>query len=214
MRSTDHSQASPWLCLLALAVLASACSKPIMPDPKPALAAYVDALRHDDAQAIYGMLSTSSQQSLGRDGVSQALRDSHDELLEQANHALSPRAHLDAEATLFYPDGESAVLTLEDGMFHVRSADVLPTGARTPPQALEQLREGLARRSYQALLRVLSRDTRVAVDRDISTLVQSLEHPEGLDVEITGDRASVRLDGGHSVRLRREDGVWHVEDFQ
>ena len=89
----------------------------------------------------------------------------------------------------------------------------LPAGARTPEQALEQLRRVLARRSFAGLMRVLSPATRSAIEGDLRSLVTGLEHPEGLEVSIVGDSATVQVPGGHEVKLRREAGVWHVEDF-
>ena len=52
-----------------------------------------------------------------------------------------------------------------------------------------------------------------ALEDDMRSLVEGLEEPDGLDVEVTGDSAIVNVPGGHLVRLRREGGVWHVEDF-
>jgi hypothetical protein len=89
----------------------------------------------------------------------------------------------------------------------------LPAGARTPNEALEQLRRVLARRSYAGLMRVLSPATRSAIESDLRSLVDGLAHPDGLDVQVSGDAASVQIQGGHFVKLRRDSGVWKVEDF-
>ncbi|MBX3200627.1 MAG: hypothetical protein KF894_20990 [Labilithrix sp.] len=42
--------------------------------------------------------------------------------------------------------------------------------------------------------------------------VSGLERPE-THVEVTGDGAVVTIPGGHSVKLKREGGVWRVDDF-
>src|SRR5262249_58777916 len=118
-----------------------------------------------------------------------------------------------AHARVRYPDGEEATLDLEDGRFRIAAADALPAGARTPAQALEQLRRVLARRSYAGLLRVLSPATRSAIENDIRSLVEGLEQPEGLEVQVAGDTATVQIPGGHEVKLRREAGVWRGGDF-
>jgi hypothetical protein len=118
-----------------------------------------------------------------------------------------------AHARVRYPDGEDATLDLEHGAFRIAAADALPAGARTPVEALEQLRRVLARRSYAGLLRVLSPSTRAAVESDLRSLVDGLERPDGLEVRIAGDSATVQIPGGHQVKLRRESGVWRVDDF-
>ena len=71
----------------------------------------------------------------------------------------------------------------------------------------------LARRSYAGVVRVLSSESRSAVENDMKSLVQGLEQPETLEVKVTGDRAQVQVPGGHSVKLKREAGFWRVEDF-
>ncbi|MGH7295028.1 MAG: hypothetical protein ACRELB_08845, partial [Polyangiaceae bacterium] len=79
--------------------------------------------------------------------------------------------------------------------------------------ALEQLRRVLARRSYAGLMRVLSPTTRAAVENDLRTLVDGLGEPGTLPVQTSGDTAVVKVPGGHQVKLKREAGVWRVEDF-
>ncbi|MGC4088891.1 MAG: DUF4159 domain-containing protein [Polyangiaceae bacterium] len=113
-----------------------------------------------------------------------------------------------------YEDGEQAELALESGVFRVGSASALPAAARTPAEALAGLRQALARRSYMALVRVLSAETRGAVESDLSSIVDGLQDPDTLEVQVSGDDAEVELPSGHSVRLKREAGVWRVEDSE
>ena len=48
---------------------------------------------------------------------------------------------------------------------------------------------------------------------DVGALVNALEHPETLDIQVNGDAAEVQLPSGHRVLLKREAGVWRVLDF-
>lgn len=121
---------------------------------------------------------------------------------------------MEARAQVLLADGSEVELSLEDGAFYVDAAATLPSAARTPAQALDGLRRALSRRSYPALLRVLSVEARSAVERDLRALVQGLEDPAALDVRVNGDRADIELPGGHSVSLKREHGVWRVEDVK
>jgi hypothetical protein len=194
-------------------VLASGCARATMPDPKTAVAAYADAAAKGDANAMYGMLSERSRHSMKPEDVRRILADQGTELAEQARALSGSTAIVRASAKLRFADGEDAVLDLERGEFHVSSADGLPAGARTPEQALEQLGRALARRSYAGLMRVLSPSTRSAIESDMRSLVEGLSHAEGLDIQVSGDVASVHIQGGHLVKLRREGGIWKVEDF-
>jgi hypothetical protein len=197
--------------LLALAL--ASCGRTSMPDPKDTVRAYEAAVAKGDAKAIYGMLSQRSRKSLKVGDVQRIVADERTELATQAKAMGDPASVVRASARVRYADGEDATLDLEDGGFRVSSADALPAAARTPAEALEQLRKALARRSYGALMRVLSPATRSAIESDLRSLVDGLSHPEGLEVQVSGDVASVQIQGGHFVRLRRDGGAWKVEDF-
>jgi hypothetical protein len=194
--------------------LLSGCQSTAIPDPKDAVRAYAEAAARGDSKAIYGMLSEKSRRSLSPAEVKRIVADERAELADQAKAVAAPGVVIKARARLKYPDGEDATLDLEpDGVFRISAADALPAGARTPAQALEQLRRVLARRSYAGLIRVLTPATRSAIESDLRSLVEGLEQPEGLEVQVAGDTATVQIPGGHEVKLRREAGVWRVEDF-
>lgn len=210
MRSVRSS--FPALALLAATALG--CGVARIPDPKDAVAEYAAAAARGDADAIYDMMSDKGRRALSRDEVRKIVADEKSELGDRGKAVTAPGVVVKSHARLRFADGEDATLVLgDDGAFRITSADALPAGARTPEQALDQLRRVLARRSYAGLMRVLSPATRSAIEGDLRSLVVGLEHPEGLEVQVAGDAASVQIPGGHEVKLRREAGVWHVEDF-
>lgn len=205
--------------LFALALSASAlstlgCQAAAIPSPKDAVLAYAEAAARGDADAIYEMMSEKGKRQLSREEVRRIIGEERAELGDQSKAIGAPGVLVRSRATLRFADGEDALLVIDDaGSFRVASADALPSGARTPEQALAQLRRVLARRSYAGLMRVLSASTRSAIEADLRSLVIGLERPEGLEVNVAGDSASVQVPGGHEVRLKRESGVWRVEDF-
>jgi hypothetical protein len=203
----------PRACLFAVVLTAVGCGGSAVPDPKDAVSAYARAAARGDADAIYGMLSEKGKRGLSRQEVARIVIDEKSELADQAKALESPARVIKARARVRFADGEDATLELEKDGFRISSADALPVGARSPAQALAALRRVLARRSYAGLMRVLSPSTRSAIENDLRSLVTGLENPEGLEIEVSGDRATVQIPGGHQVRLRREAGVWHVEDF-
>lgn len=196
-----------------LVVFSTACGAAAIPDPKETLRAYQEAAQKGDSRAIYDMLSERSRKAWRPADVERIVADEKAELATLAKAIGEPDAVLRASARVRYPDGEDATLDLEGGAFRISSADALPAAARTPREALEQLRRALARRSYAALMRVLSPSTRSAIESDLRALVDGLKEPDGLEVQVSGDVASVQIQGGHSVKLRRDAGVWKVEDF-
>ena len=184
-----------------------------MPDPRVAAQDYARAAEQGDAEALYGMMTSEARQTHGREGVKRLVDEARAEL-SQRRSFIDASLEVEARAELSYEDGEVAVLALEEGTFRVGSAGTLPAGAATPTQALAELRRALARRSYGALARVLSQSSQMHMEDQLSSLVRSLEHPEALDISVQGDRASVVLPEGHSATLRRENGIWKVEDFR
>lgn len=197
-----------------VAGLTLGCAAPArIPPPEAAVARYAEALERGDADAVHALLGAEGRRMHSRDDVRRILDEQRDELRDQARAFTAPGRTVEATARIPYPDGESAVLELRDGRFAITAATALPANPRTPTQALAALRAVLARRSYAGLVRILSPRTRAAVESDLRSLVEGLAEPEALDVEVKGDVATVVVPGGHRVKLRREDGAWHVDDL-
>lgn len=170
-------------------------------------------MERNDAQAVYDMLTDDAKVAYGAEGTRRLLADAREEVLRRTRAVDSSRAKLKAVAEVPYVDGERAILEVEEGRFRISAAAGLPFGARTPGAALAGLRNALSQRSYSALVRVLSSDTRGALEGDMKTLIQGLERPDSLDVKVHGESAEVSVPGGHRVLLKREAGVWRVHDF-
>jgi hypothetical protein len=202
----------PFACALLLA-LGAGCARPTVPDPRVAARRFAEAAQRGDAAAIHAMLTKSAQREYGPSGTSRLVTESKAELARAGRALASDRIDVDTAARVRFSDGEIASLDFEGGSFKVSAAAGLPTGARTPAQALGELRQALARRSYPGLLRVLSRETQSAVENDLRSLVTGLEHPDALEIKVSGDQAEVTLPGGHMVRLKREAGLWKIDDF-
>ena len=208
-----RSVAASIVACCACATAAAGCVGGGIPDPKEAADAYAAAAARGDADAIYGMMTSSAQKERTKDEVRAMVKAERAELAEQARGVSSKDARVEATARLRFADGEETALELKDGRFWVTSAGAVPGGARTPEEALDQLRRVVARRSYAGLMRVLSPATRAAIEQDLRSLVTGLEHPETLPVQISGDSATVAVPGGHHVRMKRDGSVWRVDDF-
>jgi hypothetical protein len=204
--------ATAW-ALFCLVSLVPACSAQRLPDPKVTAHAYASAAQRGDSDAIYALLTPEGQRALGKEGTRQLVRESKRELERTAKAIDSAGARVEANAEARFSDGESATLVLEEGRFRVDAASLLPARPRTPSQALSGLRRALSRRSYPALMALMSTDSQGALEADLGSLVNGLEHPETLDIQINGDIAEVELPTGHLIKLKREAGIWRVLDF-
>ena len=198
---------------IAGALLALGCAGQRLPDPKVTARAYASAVQRGDANAVFELLTPESQRALGRNGTRQLLNESKKEVTRAAAAIASEGARVEASSETRFSDGERATLVLEDGRFLVDAATLLPARPRTPSQALSGLRRALARRSYPALMALMTGDSQGALEADLGSLVNGLSHPETLDIQQSGDSAEVQLPTGHRILLKREAGIWHVLDF-
>jgi len=199
---------------LGLSGLVVACGRPALPDPRAAARTYAEAAARGDDQRIYALMTREARRTYGEARTRELVRDAREELRRQAEALTRPDARVDGSATLLLTDGTTVELALEPDGFRVAAADTLPGAARTPVEALDGLRRALSRRSYPALLRVLSPEARGELELDVRSLTKALEEPATLDVRVDGDRADVDVGDGHFVTLRRDQGAWHVEDIR
>lgn len=215
MKALQSSYVSPSFAFAFAFACASACgcASTSVPDPHAAVRAYADAAERGDADRLYAMMTTSARQMRSLAETKKIVDDERSELAEQARDIERPGVRIEATARLRFADGEEAALELREGRYSVTAAGALPGGARTPEEALDQLRRVLARRSYAALMRVLSPATRAAIESDVRTLVDGLSEPGTLPVRLNGEAAVIAVPGGHQVKLKRESGVWRVDDF-
>jgi len=195
-----------------LAVL-SGCAAPSVPDPRLAATAFAEAAARGDADAIYALMTSRARKALSGEDVKRLVTQERAELVEEANALSSKDVRLAARARLRFADGEEVALDLKGERFLIASAGTIPGGAATPEEALDELRRVIARRSYSGLVRLLSPATRGALEQDLRSLVTGLERPDTLRVEVHGDDAAAEVPGGHRVKLKRDGGVWRVEDF-
>jgi hypothetical protein len=191
-----------------------ACASQNVPEPREALQRYETAVREKNAAALHALLSADARRAVSVEDVKRWLEQSQPELQRRARVLVSPDSQWTTRATVRYVDGETATLTLEQGEFKVDAAAALPASARTPQEALSHLRRALAGRNYPALTRILTPDSARALESKFSGLVNALEQPQALPVQVEGNRASVVTADGHRIELEQEDGVWRVRDFE
>lgn len=185
----------------------------VVPDPHVAARAYADAATSGNGAALYAMMTAASRRERSSADLAKMLADERAELSEQGAALARSDVRVEATARLHYADGEEAALDLRDGRYYVTTAGALPGGGRTPEEALEHLRRVLARRSYAGLMRVLSPTTRAAMENHVRSFVEGLTQPATLPVQVTGEAAVVAIPGGHQVKLKRDRGIWQIDDL-
>lgn len=195
-----------------LALLA-ACAPKALPDPRLAARRWVDAVQAGDRDAMYELLTEGARRAHGPDGVTRLLATDRDELLSLGRAATASTAVLETHADVAFGADRTARVVLEEGRFRVAAAAALPAGAESPRDALRELRDVLAQRSFAGLLRVLTKESAQSLDGGLEDVVEALAEPSTVAIDIEGRRATARLPGGHTVTLEREDGIWRVKEF-
>jgi hypothetical protein len=199
---------------VALALVVGGCGHSTLPSPQTTIDAYVRATKRGDHKALHALLAERDRIRLSVNDVSMIARENSAELRTEATKFDGRGVITEATAEIAFEDGERVTLDLERGQFQIGSVGTLPGGSASPNQAIAELRRALARRSYPALLRVLSPKARRIMEDMLRSLVTGLAHPEPLPIVENGDTAKVRVPGGHLVKLRREGNEWHVDSFE
>jgi hypothetical protein len=198
----------------SVSLLVVGCVGPAVPSPQKTIDAYVAATKRGDHRTLHALLSERARGRLSANDVSSLARENAAELRDEAAKFDGRSTITEASAEIAFEDGDQVTLDLEHGQFHIGSVGTLPGGSASPNQAIADLRRAVSRRSYWALLRVLSPKARRTMEDMLRSLATGLAHPESLPIVENGDTANVRIPGGHLVKLRREGTAWHVEFFE
>ena len=202
--------------LLPVLVCSTACGVGTVAGPEPTLRAYTAALRSGDARAAYALLDPDTRKTVSLEAFSSSFTDNGVELQEQADHIDNAvRANdIDSRAAVPLEEGETAVLTLEEGRWTIVGGVLDAPALQTPQDAVLALRHAVRRRSLRGLLRVLAREPRAGLEDERRRFLDETADPLDLEVDIQGNRARVRLTGGRVLLLVREAGEWRVLDLE
>jgi len=204
----------PRLFLVSFSLVIAGCgSATRMGHPDHVLQRYVEAIESNPGEA-YELLSRSQRHRLSREEFQEASERYSDEVRAQARQLRLQLAEpIPVYAEVRLSSGEVVTLVLENGRWRISDGASGAVGLASPLQTVRGLRRALQRRSYQALLRVLSREARSQIEDEITRITEGLDNEEDLRIEVTGNRARVIYDGNHFLDLVREDGLWVVVDM-
>jgi len=196
-------------------VLLCACSSiNRTPHPDVVLRQYVELIEGGDIEAAYGLLSVSERQRVSLEEFRRAAAEAPEELASQARELrrqMSEPVPVQAEVPL--ASGDVVTFVLHEGRWRIAGGAAGAVSLSSPLQTLRALRRALLRRSYGDVLRVLSRQARAQVEDEVARIAEGIEDEEGLNIEVTGNRARVIYDETHFLELEREDGEWVIVDM-
>lgn len=180
----------------------------------------IAALRAPDARAAYGLLSAEVRKDIPYEQFSARWKETAAERELQARaleEGLKGNPDLGERARVEYRDGRTVTLVRERAGWRLEQELVTSFHAARPHDAIRVFADALARRDYEAVLRVLTGGRRESIRSQVDDFVSALL--DNLDGEITllgkdGAELTFQKDGKrYRVVLQREGDEWRIDDI-
>jgi hypothetical protein len=198
---------------LSLSLALSGCVRREIPDPRGAVQQYRQAIAARDPAMLRAMMTDESRLAYSAQDVALLLREDGAELQARAAQLSSSDARVESEATLELADGATARLTMEDGAFRVAGAGAFPLRPGSPEETLREFARALRERNLTVLAQLLTEDASRRLLERVDALATALIDLPSANVELSAERARVELADGQTILLRREQGIWLVEEL-
>lgn len=201
----------PILSILTL-LLVAACNRPAVVGPQQTLRRYVAAVRADQPDLAYALLSPRMQKRIPREEFADRWRKSRPELLQQARAIAAglEGKKLDLNATVTLAGGDTRLLRFQKGWR--LTGDFHSAATRSPRETVVALLQAAERRDYRAVKALMAPKVARAFDREIEKRIKALRGGLRRGIRVRGNRASLRF-GSFKLELIKEDGRWKVYDF-
>lgn len=213
------------LLAAAWVAIAAGCGAQRADTPEDALSSLARALRNEDWDGAYALMSAGYRGRVSLDAFRAHLRSHPEEVHEVAAALASPHGPPRETARVSYGEGEELVLRRTDEGWRIQGNAVDFYDQSTPRSALRTFVRAVERGRYDVVLRLVPdadrpgmtleriRETfegegREEVDRLVANLRDHLDGP----IEVVGDRATMPYGERYTAQLVREDGAWKIED--
>ena len=184
--------------------------------PRSALGQYVRAVRANNPQAAYALLSKKVRATVSLEEFTQRWKSGHTELLAQAEDIEKARGQTKAfalEARIEVGSRRTVSLALEGERWRILGGVGSGFESTSPREAVHALVRALESRSFSAFLRLLSKTRQEQFLREMSLRLEKLKANLDRDFEVTGNRARLQYDPRYWIQLVKEKGVWKIVEF-
>ncbi len=211
--------------------------------PSDTLRAYAAALEDGRADDAYRLLSNEAKRSISLEAYRRMVKENPEDVKDIALALKRPGSDPVVTATVNAPGGNKLELVYEDGRWMIDGTGVDRYGQSTPRQALMGFLLAYERKRYDVLLRYAPAAEREGRDEQMwggaeskssgaltqAVLKQAWEGEQKEEVsrkmqairsalptakiEQTEDRAAMTYGAGGTVLLKREDGLWRIEEL-
>jgi hypothetical protein len=213
---------------LSFALLGTGCGgATAAQSPDDVVAAFARALRTGRATDAWALMSADYRRRVSEAEFARHLAENPAEAREAADALARPDGRATQRAELTLADGDRVVLVRDDGDWRIATNLADFYDQSTPRAALRSFVRAMERERYDVVLRFVPDADREGMTEARMREAFSVEGRDetarllaalraGLDapVEEVGDHATLRYgeDGRRVARLRREDGLWKIED--
>lgn len=182
--------------------------------------AYVNALKSNDAQDAYKLLSSDTRKRISYDEFALAWKQSDKERQWQAKvleESLKGNPDVGERALISFSDGKLVQLEREGRTWRLESELVSRSRAKRPRDAIRLFADAIAQRDLNGVLGVLTQRRRDGLTKQVEGFVAGIGKRinDRID-EFGSDRAELRWDENgirYRIVLRKEDDEWRVDDI-
>jgi hypothetical protein len=207
---------------IALAFALAACGGARGPSTPAAdgVRAYLAALRSNDAQDAYSLLSSDVRKKISYDEFALQWKLSAEERKWQATvleESLKGNPDVGERALISFSDGKLVQLEREGKTWRLESELVSRSRAKEPRDAVRLFADAIAARDVGAALNVLTQRRRDGLTKQIEGFISGLGKRINDRLDRFGpDRAELRWDENgirYRIVLRKEDDEWRIDDI-
>ncbi len=205
-----------------LLALVTACGGPAGPSSPAAdgVRMYVSALRSNDAQDAYRLLSSDARKKISYDEFALQWKSSDKERQWQAKvleESLKGNPDVGERALISFSDGKLVQLEREGKTWRLESELVSRSRAKRPRDAVRLFADAVAQRDINGMLGVLTQRRRDGLTKQVEGFVAGIGKRINDRIDEFGtDRAELRWDENgirYRIVLRKEDDEWRVDDI-
>ncbi|MEZ4363141.1 MAG: hypothetical protein R3B48_23405 [Kofleriaceae bacterium] len=181
--------------------------------------ALVDALRGEDPQRAYDMLSADVRAKVSYREFQEQWHDSRAERASQITAleaTLRGAPDVGERAYVRYADGTAIPLERDGRVWTLEAPLAARPQAPRPRDAIRAFADAVERRDVDAALDLLTAQRREGLARQIAGFLHGFSKHVFDEVEEHGDAAELRWDEDgirYRIMLRREAGEWRVDDI-
>lgn len=206
--------------LLLIGCLALACAHGAGRDPEQLRQAYADALRRDDPDAAYDLLSPEVQARVSREAFRDRWKRSADERAEQHKGIKKLDEELSQpvmSGVTTHEGGRLVQWTHVDGSWLVVSGLPGTFDTSTPAATIRAFIRALRTMDFQGLATLLDPELAAQLREDWASRAERIERalalPDKLDLSLDLSRAVLRYGTTEQITLEQTERGWRIVDF-